>query len=246
MEKDPLLSRLLRFPALRVAVVGVLAGMIIFGMAPLRAMAGEDSAGGVSAPSQASSLLDRIQDHYQHTESFSAKFSEELTGVGRIKRIRAGRVFYRRPGKMRWEFAPPQNETVVSDGHKFYDHQPDLNQVVEVPVERAFKSAAPLAFLLGIGDIRRDFKASLPLSTPSDSLVHVVLVPKGGGDRIEMGLEPSNYNLMAVKVTDALGNTTSIKFSDVRTNVKLAESLFTFELPAGADVVEAPGAAPGR
>ena len=74
----------------------------------------------------------------------------------------------------------------------------------------------------------------------------MVLVPKGGGDRIEMGLDPSNYNLMAVKVTDALGNTTSIKFSDIRTNVKLAESLFTFELPAGADVVEAPGAAPGR
>jgi len=191
---------------------------------------------------QSSTVVDRIQDHYQHTESFSAKFTEDLTGVGRPKLTRSGQVFYQRPGKMRWEFMEPQKETVVSDGHKLYDFQPDLNQVVELPLERAFRSAAPLAFLLGIGNMRRDFTASLPLSTPTDGLVHVTLIPKGGGDRIEMGLDPSTYNLMTVKVTDALGNTTSIHFSAVRTNIQLADTLFNFQVPPGADVVQAPGA----
>jgi len=195
-----------------------------------------------SVPLQSSTLVDRVQDHYQRTQSFSAKFSEELTGVGRPKLIRSGKVFFKRPGKMRWEFGAPQNEIVVSDGHKLYNYQPDLNQVLELPIERAFKSAAPLAFLLGIGNMRRDFTASLPLSTPTDQLLHMILVPKGGGDRVELGLNPSNYDLMTVEVTDALGNTTSIAFSQVRTNIQLSDALFNFQVPPGVDVVEAPGA----
>jgi outer membrane lipoprotein carrier protein len=191
-------------------------------------------------------ILERIQGHYQNTLSFSAKFTEELSGMGGTKQTRSGKVMYKRPGKMRWEFDAPRKETVVSDGHKLYDYQPDLNQVLEVPIEHAFKSAAPLAFLLGMGNLRRDFDTSLPPSTSSDATVRVVLTPKGGGDRVEMGLNPSSYDLMSAKVTDAVGNTTSIHFSDVHTNVQLADSLFHFEVPPGADVVMPPGSAPQR
>jgi len=216
--------------------------LVVFGLSTISVVSARRAAAENSLPMESATVVDRIQDHYQHTQSFSAKFTEELTGTGRVKRTRSGQVLYKRPGKMRWEFVLPQRETVVSDGHKLYDYQPDLNQVLELPLERAFKSAAPLAFLLGIGNMRRDFTASLPLSTPTDQLVHLILTPKGGGDRIEMGLDPSTYDLMTVKVTDALGNTTSIRFSAVHTNVQLADALFNFQVPDGADVVQAPGA----
>ncbi|HKD69593.1 MAG TPA: outer membrane lipoprotein carrier protein LolA [Candidatus Binataceae bacterium] len=197
---------------------------------------------GDSLSAKDSARVDRIQDHYQHTTSFSAKFTEELTGVGATKRTRSGSVSYKRPGKMRWEFDAPQKETVVSDGHKLYDYQPDLNQVLEVPIDRAFKSAAPLSFLLGMGNLRRDFNVSLPVAASSDTLLRVVLTPKGGGDRIEMGLNPSTCDLVEAKVTNALGNVTAIRFSDVRTNVQLADAMFQFEVPPGADIVQAPNA----
>ena len=216
--------------------------LVVFGLSAISVVSARRAAAENSLPMESATVVDRIQDHYQHTQSFSAKFTEELTGTGRVKRTRSGQVLYKRPGKMRWEFVLPQKETVVSDGHKLYDYQPDLNQVLELPLERAFKSAAPLAFLLGIGNMRRDFTASLPLSTPTDQLVHLILTPKGGGDRIEMGLDASTYDLMTVKVTDALGNTTSIRFSAVHTNVQLADALFNFQVPDGVDVVQAPGA----
>ncbi|HEY2104711.1 MAG TPA: outer membrane lipoprotein carrier protein LolA [Candidatus Binataceae bacterium] len=217
----------------------LVASMALMFSPPARA---DDHVGGSSLAARDSAVLDRIQDHYQHTNSFTAKFTEELTGIGGARRTRSGRVSYKKPGKMRWEFDSPQTETVISDGHKLYDYQPDLNQVMEVPIERAFKSAAPLTFLLGMGNLQRDFNASLPAPVASDPLLRVVLTPKGGGDRIEMGLNPSTYDLMAVKVTDALGNTTSIRFSAVRANVQLADSMFHFVVPPGADVVAAPGA----
>jgi outer membrane lipoprotein carrier protein len=240
MNQLPFLTRCLNSFTFRIGVVAVLAASIAL---PLSWTAGADEhAGSGSQAARDGVVLDRIQDHYQHTNSFTAKFIEELTGIGGNKRTRTGRVYYKRPGKMRWEFDPPQTETVVSDGHQLYDYQPDLNQVMEVPIERAFKSAAPLTFLLGMGNLRRDFNVSLPAAVASGPLLRVVLIPKGGGDRIEMGLNPSTYDLMAAKVTDALGNTTSIRFSAVRTNVQLADSIFKFEAPPGADVVAAPGA----
>jgi len=240
MNQLPFFSRYFKCFTFRIGAVAVLAASIA--LLFLWPAGADDHIGSSSQAGRDSAVLDRIQDHYQHTNSFSAKFIEELTGIGGAKRTRTGRVSYKRPGKMRWEFASPQTETVVSDGHKLYDYQPDLNQVMEVPIERAFKSAAPLTFLLGMGNLRRDFNVSLPAPKASDALLRVVLTPKGGGDRIEMGLNPSTYDLMAVKVTDALGNTTSIRFSAVRANVQLADSMFHFEVPPGADVVAAPGA----
>ncbi len=192
--------------------------------------------------SRHSAVLDKIQDHYKNTASFSANFTEELTGIGGTKKTRSGQVWYKRPGMMRWEFESPQKETVVSDGHKLYDYQPDLNQVLEIPLSRAFKSSAPLTFLLGMGDLRRDFNAAAPAS--SDHLLKVVLTPKSGGDRIEMELDPSTYDLKQAKVTDGLGNTTSIVFKSVKRNVQIADAKFHFQAPPGVDVVLAPGAPP--
>jgi outer membrane lipoprotein carrier protein len=230
----------LKFFTLRAAMLAV--AVITVGLLAAGVPAAENGGAQPAQGAPKSAVLDRIQDHYRHTTSFSAKFTDEITGMGGTRRKRTGRVFYKRPGKMRWEFDPPQIETVVANGHKLYDYQPDLNQVIEMPTERAFKSAAPLAFLLGMGDIRRDFNSSLLSPAKSDPLLWVLLVPKSGGDRIEMGLDPATYDLMAVRVTDAMGNTTSIRFSAVRTNLQLADSLFNFAVPPGTDVVQAPGA----
>jgi outer membrane lipoprotein carrier protein len=244
MTNIPILKRHFNFSAPRNTIIAAVIAIAAAGLLIAQVGAWAATSTGAKQSGRDAVVLDRIQQHYQSSGSFSAKFTEELTGLGGTKRTRTGRVFYKRPGKMRWEFDAPQSETVVSDGHMLYDYQPDLNQVLEVPIKRAFKSAAPLAFLLGMGDIRRDFNATVAASTPSDSLLRVMLLPKGGGDRIEIGVDPSTYALMAVKVADALGNTTSIRFSEVRTNLSLADSLFNFQVPPGADVVLAPAAPP--
>jgi len=186
-------------------------------------------------------ILKRIQTHYQKTSSLKAKFSENIVAADGRKSERGGTVYYRKPGKMRWDFAAPEAETIVSDGQELYTYAPDLNQVMKAPLERVFKSSAPVAFLLGVGDIKRDFKATLPASPPSDGLVHVSLSPKSGGEVIELGLDPRSYNLVWMKIVDQLGNATTLRLEDIHTNIALNDSLFVFEPPKGADIVEAPG-----
>jgi outer membrane lipoprotein carrier protein len=185
-------------------------------------------------------VLDRLQRHYHDTNSFTAKFNEEIAAVGAPKKNRTGTVSFRKPGRMRWEFDDPEKQTIVSDGETLYSYDPDLNQVVETPLKQALKSSSATSFLLGIGNINRDFKAAFAHPATPTGLVDLILDAKTGGYKIEVGLDPKSYNLMTLTLTDQLGDVTRIDFSDIHDNVELPDSLFAFRTPAGADVVTAP------
>jgi outer membrane lipoprotein carrier protein len=185
-------------------------------------------------------VLDRLQRHYRDTHSFTAKFNEEIETVGAPKRQRQGTVSFRKPGRMRWEFETPEKQTIVSDGETLYSYDPDLNQVVETPLKKALKSSSATSFLLGIGNINRDFTAAFASPPAPNGLVDLILDAKTGGYKIEVGLDPKTYNLMTLTLTDQLGDVTKIDFSDIHDNVQLPDSTFAFNAPAGADIVTAP------
>jgi outer membrane lipoprotein carrier protein len=185
-------------------------------------------------------VLDRLQRHYRDTKSFSAKFNEEIATVGAPKRQRQGTVSLRKPGRMRWDFETPDKQTIVSDGETLYTYDPDLNQVIETPLKQALKSSSATSFLLGIGNINRDFKAAFANPPARDGLVNLILDAKTGGYKIEVGLDPKTYNLMKLTLTDQLDDVTRIDFTDIHDNVDLPDSIFAFKPPPGADIVTAP------
>src|SRR5260221_6689420 len=141
-------------------------------------------------------VLDRLQKHYHDTNSFTAKFNEEIATVGAPKKQRQGTVSFRKPGRMRWEFETAEQQTIVSDGETLYSYDPDLNQVVETPLKQALKSSSATSFLLGIGNINRDFKAAFAHPPTPTGPVDLILDAKTGGYKNEVGLDPKNYDLM--------------------------------------------------
>jgi len=177
-----------------------------------------------------------LQRHYRETKSFSADFFEEIAAVGAPKRIRSGRVYFLKPGRMRWEFAEPSRELIVSDGTLLYNYDPELNQVVEAPLAQALRSPGATEFLLGAGDIAKDFDASL-LDSSGSGLVELKLVPKSHGNTVELGLEPHRYDIETIRVVDQLGNATSLRFKNMMNNAPISDSMFKFAVPSGADIV---------
>jgi len=201
-------------------------------------------AGSVSSGAELGSLLSHLQRHYQQTDSFKANFKETVTRAGALPQVRTGIIYYRKPGRLRWEFTEPQPETIVSDGSLIYDYDPGLNQVVETPLKNAFKSQSAAAFLLGVGNVDRDFEAAPVVSRGGDTLSHVALTPRGGGDRIELGIDRNTFNIVTLGLTDALGNRTEFEFSAVERNLAIESGMFVFTVPAGADIVNSQGSQP--
>jgi outer membrane lipoprotein carrier protein len=206
-------------------------------------ISGESAAAVLAADSESANSADlkaslaKLQLHYQETDSFSAAFKQTVTRVGAPPKVRTGTVYFEKPGRVRFDFGDPQPETIVSDGKLLYDYDPGLNQVMETPLKNAIKTQAAAAFLLGVGNIQRDFTAAEMRSPANDGLIHLLMTPKRGGEGIVVGLDPNTMNITSLRLADALGNITEFQFSDLKTNVAIEASRFNFKAPDGADVI---------
>ena len=197
-------------------------------------------AGAICADASKESLSTTIaglQRHYRETDSFSATFKEEIAPVGSPKRTRSGTMYFRKPGRMRWEFDGPSKELIVSNGTDLYNYDPELNQVVEAPLSQALRSPGATEFLLGVGDVTKDFTPSLIKDKDSDGLIHVKLVPKSPGNTVELGLEPQTCDIRTIRVIDQLGDVTDLKLNDLERDKVISDAMFQFSPPAGADIV---------
>ncbi|HEV8719449.1 MAG TPA: outer membrane lipoprotein carrier protein LolA [Candidatus Binatia bacterium] len=185
-------------------------------------------------------IVDRLQKSYDATVDFIADFRQE-TEVKTLNRTlkAAGKVSFKRPGKMFWRYDEPKGQFVLADGKHLYFYQPEQNQVIKSPLKNAFRGDIPLSFLLGLGNLKKEFNATLK-STEENNYV-LRLEPKGeagGFSEILLAVNKSSLDIIWVSIRDAAANLTTIRFSGMRKGVALNDSLFQVQIPKGADVVE--------
>src|SRR5688572_32349071 len=188
----------------------------------------------------AESIVDRLQKTYDAGADFVADFRQE-TAVKTLNRsLKAvGKVSFKRPGRMLWRYDEPKGQFVLADGKHLYFYQPEQNQVIKSPLKNAFRGDIPLSFLLGLGNLKKEFNATLK-ATEENSYV-LRLEPKGeagGYSEILVGVSKSSSDILWVSVRDAVNNLTTLRFANMRKGVGLKDSLFQVQIPKGADVVE--------
>jgi outer membrane lipoprotein carrier protein len=188
----------------------------------------------------AEQVIDALQKNYDSTVDFTADFRQQ-TEVKTLNRdLKAwGKLWFKRPGKMLWRYDEPKGQVVLADGAHLYFLQPEQNQVIKSPLKNAFRSDIPLSFLLGLGNLKKDFDAVLKAS--DDKQYTLRLEPKGeagGFSEILMGVSRTSADIMWVSIRDAANNLTSLSFSNMRKGVGVQESVFRIKIPDGVDVVE--------
>jgi outer membrane lipoprotein carrier protein len=184
----------------------------------------------------------KLQARYDATKDFTADFTQEVDVPTLGQKLQSsGQVFFKRPGKMRWEFAEPDPQTIVADGTTLWVYQPQHHQVLKAPFRAAFQSATPLSFLFGVGKLREDFNASLLPDTDASRL-RMKLVPKQDREigTIVLDVDPKSYDIVGAEITDPLGNVTRLVFTTMKRDVGLDDAKFEFVVPPGTDVVEPP------
>ena len=199
----------------------------------------------LAVPARADALKDvlaRLQARYDDTRTMQADFrqtveSKTLAGTLESK----GKVAFEKPNRMRWDYDPPDPQTIVGDGETLWIYQPDLKQVIKAPLSQAFQSSTPVSFLAGLGRVERDFDATLVRDEPERWVLKLVPKQKQSGvGLLELAVRKTDGSVAEATVTDAAGTTTRIFFSDERRNVTLQPDLFRFSPPPGVDVVKPP------
>jgi chaperone LolA len=185
--------------------------------------------------------LSKLQTRYESTQTMEADFKQKVESPTLATPLEtSGKVAFEKPNRMRWDYDPPDTQTIVGDGKSLWLFQPDMNQVIKAPLGEAFQASTPLTFLSGLGSVERDFDATLEKET-SDAWV-LRLVPKKDAALGVLGLtvRKSDASIAEARITDALGTTTRIAFTNEKRNGKIDAARFTFTPPPGVDVVKPP------
>ncbi|MDD5223106.1 MAG: outer membrane lipoprotein carrier protein LolA [bacterium] len=196
-------------------------------------------------------LVQKLQQKYDGINSMVADF-EQVSQIANVQGSFSGkgRVFFQKPGKMRWEYKSPDKQYVVCDGEKMWLYQPKEGRVMVDKVSRAFSGKTPVNFLLGIGKLQEDFTLQLLIAKDekAGNFFEIEMVPKenlADVKRIVLQADRKDYLVRAIRIYDFFSNLNEIKFTKIKVNPSLAAKVFTFVPPKGAKVMEPPQAPAG-
>jgi outer membrane lipoprotein carrier protein len=184
----------------------------------------------------AAAATDELKTFLGQTQTLKARFAQMVLDRN-LKTLQQaqGTMQFSRPGKFRWDYLKPYEQTIVGDGIRLWIHDKDLNQVTVRKLDRAL-GASPAALLAGSNDLERDF--TLSDSGTQGGLDWLDAVPKSKEtvfERVRMGFGKSG--LEAMELRDQFGQVTVITFADVERNPRIPAEVFRFTPPPGADVI---------
>jgi outer membrane lipoprotein carrier protein len=185
-------------------------------------------------------ILDRVEKHYTG-KSFQANFIQESTIKAMdIVDFASGKIFVRYPGMMRWEYEKPEKQTIITDGHQLWIHRPADNQVLTGSAPAFFSDGKGASFLSDIKLVRKKFKISLENSM-EDYFYELILQPlekKLDVTDIRLAVTKNTFTVVRIITYNSYGDENRIEFTNHQFDVKLDESLFSFQIPPGADVLQ--------
>ena len=191
------------------------------------------------------SVLDGIQKKYEKIDSFYALFVQEseVKALDKVQKAQ-GEVWFKKPGKMRWNYNTPNMDQIVSDGKTLWFYDEEENQVIETPLNQVSETQSSTTLLSGLGNIKELFKASFSTSkdlNPNGKYL-VDLVPKSDEEynKVTIAVDKDNMMVNTIYLYDAFGNLTVMKLEDIKINTKVNNALFDYKAPSGAEVIKPP------
>ncbi len=191
----------------------------------------------VAPVAYANGSIEKLKAFAAQTQSARASFTQTVRDRdGATVQTASGKLVFARPGKFRWEYEKPYQQLIVGDGQKLWVYDKDLNQVTVKKMEGALGSS-PAALLAGSNDIEKYY--NLDAKGVKGGLDWLEAYPRDEDSmfsKVRMGFKGNMLDTM--ELYDQMGQVTVIRFGNLQRNPKLAENLFTFTAPAGADVIE--------
>jgi len=182
--------------------------------------------------------LQQLAQFLSRTASARGDFSQAV-GKGPASRgpqASNGYFEFARPGRFRWVYTSPYQQTIVCDGAKLYVYDPDLNQVTVKRLKGAIP-ASPASILFGSNDFEKDFQVKS--DGARDGIEWILAIPRSQDssfERIRIGFRDGLP--VAMELADSFGQTTELHFTAVQRNPQLDPAQFRFDPPKGADVLE--------
>ena len=187
-------------------------------------------------------IVSGIQKKYASINDLKSPFTQET----RIKDLEekissSGKVWFKKPGMMKWQYEEPWKDTIVSDGKKIWYFDSQENQVAETEFDSVWAGSLGSYTVISIlEDLGRLFDVR-PGAGSADEQGNVLLDLKQKNQeqskQVTIAVDPKTYMLREIIIGDIFGNTTVIKLGTAEVNLGIPDSFFAFKKPKEAGTV---------
>ena len=190
--------------------------------------------------------VQKLQSSYEKTKDLKADFVQEAM-IKSIKKTQReeGKVFFKNPKNMLWEYTKPQGKKLIINSQKAWLYLSKEKVVYTQKSESIFQSKFLINFFSGSGKLKNDFviKYAEPKAYDKDGNYLLVLTPRektAACNLVKLTIDKNNFYIMQISFDDVMGNSTTLKFSNISINTGLAQKMFQFRPPAGVQIFEMP------
>jgi outer membrane lipoprotein-sorting protein len=177
----------------------------------------------VALTSQDSAELQKIATYLDGIHTMTARFQQATQKGGAA----TGEVWLARPGKMRFQYDPPNELLLLADAFYLYSWDPDLKQMSKVGLKSTpawFLLREPISFTDGVTVTRFEH---------SGNTVRVTVVETAEPDAgsLTMVFSDNPLTLQQWTVIDQRGGVTNVSLSQEQYGMALDPKLFQYHAP---------------
>ena len=194
------------------------------------------------ATDETKAVVRGLERHYNRVSTLEAEFVQRHT-LGATTIVESGRVYFRKGGRMRWEYQSPEEKLFLADGDFAYLYVPNEKQVRRQSIKQSPDWQAAFALLLGRVDLSRVFgRIELVQIHHLDSSARMQLrgqarSPKQPFTEIWFDLNEA-YQVLRIEIRQRDGSLMEFHFRNWRENLPLSPELFRLSVPPGTAWVD--------
>ncbi|MGO9982868.1 MAG: LolA family protein [Rhodomicrobium sp.] len=164
-------------------------------------------------------IVTKVNDYFNKLTDLQGVFLQ-TDPDGKQKR---GRFYFQRPGKIRFDYAPPSSLKIVSDGRNLAIEDKDMNTSERYPLD-----VTPFKLLLSeTVDLANDAKVTAIEQGPDFFVLTAEEKgSEGSSGRIRLFFSKPDMVLKEWIITDAQGLDTRLEISELEQNKKVTENYF--------------------
>ena len=194
----------------------------------------------------------KVIKKFEKLQSYTASFRIHIKEGSRTRKM-SGKLYYQKPGKLRYEFDQPRGNLIVSDGRIMWFYIQRLNTAgkQELDLKKKQPSGRSVFRDNPLGGLERLFRkyhyrfdrAEQPRQEAGGNFFIFDMEQRekiGGYERIKLYVDAKDHLVRKAVGDDGYGKVSTIEFSQIKLNPSLEGSLFQYKPDNKVSVVQNP------
>jgi outer membrane lipoprotein-sorting protein len=201
-----------------------------------------------------SEVVKNIKKKFAELKSYTSDFKIQSINNKKTANMK-GKCLYKNPGKIRYEFAEPTGDLIVSDGKTLWIYIHKINAVgkQDLEIQKNNTSGEPIFQSTSPSGLNRLFRKyhykfdtiEQPRAVDNDGRKYFVLSLEqrekiGGFENMTLYVDSETYMIKKSMGTDNRGKQTTIEFMNFQANAEVEDGVFNYHISGNSKMVNNP------